>query len=196
MAATESHASIRPDFPGLYDVASGQQGLFTAKQAAAVGYSAQLLRHHVLTGRITRVLRGIYRLVHFPAGEHEDLVATWLWWGPEATFSHLTALALHELSDVLPHKIHLTVPECNRRRRVAIPAGVKVHHAEIRSDDRSWLGPVPVTTVYRTLIDCDRERISPDLLMQAVRQANQRGLLSPIEASTLSSHMATGLRES
>ena len=26
-----------------------------------------------------RVRRGIYRLVHFPAGEHEELVMVWLW---------------------------------------------------------------------------------------------------------------------
>jgi len=48
------------------------------------------------------VRRGVYRLEHFPAGEHEDLVALWLWTDRAGVFSHETALALHGLSDTLP----------------------------------------------------------------------------------------------
>lgn len=57
-----------------------------------------------------RVRRGVYRLVHFPAGDHEDLTAVWLWSQHEGVFSHETALALHDLSDVLPSRAHLTLP--------------------------------------------------------------------------------------
>ncbi len=42
--------------------------------------------------------RGVYRLVHFPVGDHEDLTAVWLWSEREGVFSHETALALHDLS--------------------------------------------------------------------------------------------------
>lgn len=55
--------------------------------------------HYVHIGRVVRVRRGIYRLVHFPAGEHEELVAAWLWSEPAGVVSHQTALALHGLSD-------------------------------------------------------------------------------------------------
>jgi hypothetical protein len=44
------------------------------------------------------VRRGIYRLVHFPAGQHEELVVAWLWSERVGIVSHQTALALHELS--------------------------------------------------------------------------------------------------
>lgn len=64
-----------PDWNRLFEVAAAQEGLFTIRQAAEAGYSPQLLIHHVHAGNISRVRRGIYRLVHFPAGEHEDLVA-------------------------------------------------------------------------------------------------------------------------
>src|SRR5690349_14504727 len=92
----------RPNWNHLFETAAAQEGLFTTQQAAEAGYSPQLLVHHVHRGRIVRVHRGIYRLVHFPAGEHEELVAAWLWSERMGVVSHQTALALHGLSDALP----------------------------------------------------------------------------------------------
>ena len=69
----------RPDWHKRAGVATAQEGSFTPKQAAAAGYSPQLLIKHIRAGRISRMRRGIYRLVHFPAVEHEDLIAAWLW---------------------------------------------------------------------------------------------------------------------
>lgn len=63
----------RPDWNRLFEIAAGQQGLFTTQQAAEAGYSPQLLVHYAQARRAVRVRRGIYRLVHFPAGEQEEL---------------------------------------------------------------------------------------------------------------------------
>jgi hypothetical protein len=82
----------RPDWNRLFETAAAQEGLFTTKQAAEAGYSPQLLVHYVLTGKAHRVRRGTYRLVHFPAGEHEELVAAWLWSERAGVVSHQTAL--------------------------------------------------------------------------------------------------------
>ncbi len=71
----------------------------TTKQAAEAGYSPQLLVHYVHIGRAVRVRRGIYRLVHFPAGEHEELVAAWLWSELAGVVSPQTALATHGVGD-------------------------------------------------------------------------------------------------
>ena len=49
----------------------------TARQAAVAGYSPQLLRKYLGNGRVARVRRGVYRIVHFPASDHEDLVMLW-----------------------------------------------------------------------------------------------------------------------
>src|ERR1700722_16737287 len=91
-----------PSWDRLFELAAGQDGLFTTEQAGGAGYSSQLLDHHVRGGNIVRVRRGIYRLVHFPAGEHEDLVVAWLWSEQAGVASHETALSLHRLSYVLP----------------------------------------------------------------------------------------------
>jgi predicted transcriptional regulator of viral defense system len=170
-----------PDWNALYATAAAQEGLFTARQAVEAGYSAPLLIHHQRAGRFERVARGIYRLVHFPMGEHEDLVAAWLWSEQQGVVSDVTALALHQLSDVLPSRVHLTVPSAWARRRLKAPLGVVLHHADVGPRERAWFGSVPVTTVARTLNDCARSHLSPELLGTAARQAIARGLTTSAE---------------
>jgi predicted transcriptional regulator of viral defense system len=166
--------SAHPDWNRLYEVAAGQEGLFTTQQAAAAGYSPQLLIHHVASGRAVRIRRGIYRIVHFPAGEHEEYISVWLWSEQEGVFSHQTALWLHQLSDAMPSQLHLTVPSAWRRRRFRLPEGLVLDHADVPKQERAWLA-VPVTSVKRTLADCARDDLSPELLRAAARQALQRG---------------------
>jgi hypothetical protein len=63
--------SNEPNWDRLFETAAGQCGHVTTKQAAEAGYSTHLLRKHRHAGRVTRPQREIYRLVHFPATEHE-----------------------------------------------------------------------------------------------------------------------------
>jgi predicted transcriptional regulator of viral defense system len=168
----------RPDWDRLFELAAGQSGYFTTRQAAEAGYSTHLLRKHIHAGRVTRPQRGIYRLVHFPVGEHEELVTAWLWSQQAGVVSHQTALSLHGLSDALPAQVHLTLPEAWRRRRFRVPAGVVLHHADVAPEERSWFGPVPTTSASRTLPDCAQSGLSPELLRQAAQQALRRGLVT------------------
>jgi predicted transcriptional regulator of viral defense system len=166
-----------PDWDRLSATAASQQGLFTTKQAAEAGYSPQLLIHHLHAGKVLRLQRGIYRLIHFPPGEHEELVAAWLWSDQAGVLSHQTALALHGLSDALPEHLHLTLPAVWRRRRFRVPEGVVLHHADVEPAERTWFGAVPNTNPRRTLIDCAHEGLAPELLRQATLQAIRRGLV-------------------
>jgi len=168
----------KPSWDRLFEIASEQEGHFSAQQALEAGYSPQLVRKHVVAGRFTRIQRGIYRLVHFPAGDHEELVVVWLWTERAGVFSHQTALGLHGLSDVLPAKIHVSVPASWKARRLRVRAGVTVHHADVAKSERAWFGAIPATSVVRTLADCARDAISPELLRQASNEALARGLVS------------------
>jgi predicted transcriptional regulator of viral defense system len=169
----------------LFDFAVGQEGQFTTQQAAAAGYSPQLLAKYLKNGRIVRVRRGVYRMIHFPAGEHEDLATIWLWSEQQGVFSHETALMLHDLSDVLPRRVHLTFPVTWSKRRLRVPKGVLLHFADVPKGDRVDIGPVPVTNVRRTLLDCVDVHVSPELIEAAVRQARQRGLLDPSQVRAI-----------
>ena len=174
-----------PSWDDLFEVASGQEGLFTTAQAADAGYSPQLLQKHLHGGRIRRVRRGVYRLVHFPPGEHEDLVAVWLWSESAGVFSHETALALHGLSDALPSRVHLTVPADWSRRRLRVPRGVVLHHADVPKSDRGWVGSLPVTAPFRTLADSAAAGVAPDLMQQARDQAVTRGLVTRADVAAI-----------
>ncbi|RYZ41949.1 MAG: hypothetical protein EOO71_09945 [Myxococcaceae bacterium] len=174
----ESESPTKPNWDRLYEFAASQEGLFTTRQGAEAGYSPQLLQHYVRIGRVLRIRRGIYRLVHFPTGEHEDLVELWLWSEQAGTFSHQTALALYDLSDVLPSRIHLTLPESWRHRRLRTPDVVVLHYADLSEAERKWVGSIRVTSPLRTLNDCALDALSPELLRQATRQALHRGIVT------------------
>lgn len=171
----------RPDWDALYEVAAEQAGHFTTRQAAKVGFSTHLLYGHIRAGRIVRVRRAIYRLVRFPANEHEELVVAWLWSERAGVVSHQTALSLHELSDALPARLHLSLPKAWASRRLRVPAGIVLHHADVPDDDRGWFGAVPITNPRRTLNDCAQDGMSPELLRHGAWQAIRRGLVTEAE---------------
>lgn len=182
-------SSSAPAWDRLYEEAAPQAGYFTAAQAAVAGYSSPLVEYHIQRGRIERVARGIFRIVHFPPGEHEDLVVAWLWSGREGVFSHQTALLLHQLSDALPAQRHLTVPVTWKTRRLRVPPGNVLHYGELRKNEIEWKGPIPVTSPVRTLIDCTRDRVAPDLVKQARRELLARGV---VRASELKKQLNAG----
>ena len=178
MASRKPLTVSEPRWNQLYATAAAQEGHFTTAQAAAAGYSPQLLVKYLRNGRVQRVRRGVYRLVHFPPGDNEDLVIIWLWSGGVGVFSHETALMLHQLSDALPAKVHLTVPTTWKTRRLRVPPGVVLHYQDLASDDRTWAGAVLVTSASRTMIDCAAAKVSPDLVRQAIDQGTERGLFT------------------
>jgi predicted transcriptional regulator of viral defense system len=173
-----ARSGSRPDWNRLYELASSQAGYFTAKEASGVGFSLPLLQHHLDTGRVERAQRGVFRLVNFPPTDEEAFVPTWLWSRREGTFSHETALALHQLSDALPAKLHVTVPTAWRKRRVKIPRNIVLHFADLPEDDREWKGAIEVTTPLRTVADCSLDAVGEDLVEQAVRQGVRRRLFT------------------
>ena len=97
----------------LYDVASGQGGYFTSRQALDAGYGDNLHPYHVRAGNWVRERRGVYRLTQFPQPSRPDLMVLQLWSRnrqdePQGVFSHTTALTLHDLSDAMPAKVDMT----------------------------------------------------------------------------------------
>ena len=88
----------------LYEIAEGQQGFFTTKQAKAAGFAENTHPYHVQAGNWIREYRGIYRLASFPRGKRPDLMLWSLWSrnraeAAQGVYSHQTALSLHDLSD-------------------------------------------------------------------------------------------------
>ena len=170
-------STTSPSWDELHEIANGQSGHFTAQQAAEVGFSSQLLHAHVQTEKLERPMRGIYRIARFPPSDHEDLVVLWLWSGQQAVFSHETALSLHELSDALPARIHLTMPTSTSRRK-RVPDDVVMHLADLDKGDQQWLGPVPVTKPDRSVLDVAAAHGDAALVAQAIDQGIRGGVFT------------------
>ncbi len=180
-----SRADPTPDWTGLMESARAHAGFFTAAEAQAHHISPQLLRYRTTTGWVRRELRGVYRFVSAPPTEHDELIALWLWSGEEAVFSHVTALFLHELSDALPARVHMTVPPSWRYPRFAVPTHVTLHVAEAPPADVQWLGYVPITAPARTIADCIAANVTAAWIEQAIAQARRRKLITPATANRL-----------
>lgn len=163
-----------PDHNALYQIAEQQAGYFTAAQARQAGFSRSLLSYHLGTGRFERIRPRVYRLVQFPASPHEDLYVAWLQAGPDAVISHDSALALYDLSDLLPDQIHVTVPRTASRRR----QGLRLHTKRLDQEDVTRYEGLPVTTVLRTLTDVAAAGLASEQVRQAILEALRRGMVS------------------
>ncbi len=169
------------DHDRLFRLAEAQAGYFTAQQAVNAGMDRSTLRHHARPGgRYERARRGLYRLRHFPSSPHEHVMAAWLpLRDAGAVVSHESALELHELSDVIPGAVHLSLPRSERGQRRR--AGVRLHtlnRPPEKSEIREIAG-LPVTSPERTIVDALETGAQPEQVELAVRQALARGLTTP-----------------
>lgn len=171
--------STRENARTLFSQALEQGGYFTAKQAKTAGYDYPHLEYHVSTGNFERVEHGIYRLTSLPPGEHDDLIRLCLWSRnrqdePQAVISHESALVLHDLTELLPGAVHLTVPP---KFRKAAPSGCVLHKATLRPPDVEERTGFRVTTPIRTLLDVAAGGLGQEHLVKAVSEGLSRGLL-------------------
>lgn len=162
----------KPDFDHLYSIAEDQAGYFTTRQAAAAGYTRERLSDITARGQFIRIRRGIYRLLYFPASRFEDLFIAHLRAGPASVISHDSALAVYDLSDVLPSETHVIMPRTGSRRR----DGLRLHTHNIQDDEKTKREGLPVTTPERTIADGIVSGLGYELIKQAVAEALQKGL--------------------
>lgn len=163
-----------PQHDQLYRLTERQGGYFTAAQAQQLNFTRPLITHHVRTGRFVHVAHGVYRWSQFPESPYADLFIALLQTGPLSVLSHDTALALYELSDIIPAQIHLTVPRSASQRH----PGLKFHTNHITPSEITQRHGLAVTTVARTLSDSIATGLPKEQAQLAVEQAIARGLVS------------------
>lgn len=179
----------------LYEIAEGQQGFFTTKQAKAAGFAENTHPYHVQAGNWVREHRGIYRLASFPRGERPDLMLWSLWSRnrretAQGVYSHQTALSLHELSDVMPAKLHMTVPK-SFRRNSEIPRVLVLHVADLPQSDIADANGVRATKPMRTILDLlEGGEVPSATLRQALREGLRRGLIRRSEIGEAKRYLA------
>ena len=170
-------------YKNLYQIASEQDGFFTTKQAISAGYDTNSHPYHVKTGNWTREHRSIYRLANYPIGDRPDLMLWYLWSRnrneePQGVYSHETSLAIHDLTDLNPSKLHMTVPN-NFRRNSRIPDVLVLYYSNISPTETDQVYGVKTTNAMRTIIDIIMKGyFSEDILIQAIKEATNRGAIT------------------
>lgn len=159
----------------LFEVAESQQGYFTSADAKKLGYDYPHQHFHVKQGNWIRVDHGIYRLKKSPAAAHEDLMRWWLWSRKRAVISHETAAALYDLGDLLPAKIHLTVPADFRKSPTR---SLVLHKTALSETEIEKRDDLPITTPIRTILDLARSHLDDERLSAITKDAIQKGLLN------------------
>jgi predicted transcriptional regulator of viral defense system len=172
MASSANPAVLRRSLNAL---AVYQAGYFTAAQALEVGYSYQSQKYHVDHGNWDRVDRGLFRLPDWPNRDEDRYVLWRLWSRGLAVVSHQSALVIHDLGDVNPTRLHLTVPPGFRAK----DAAVVIHRAILASGDVEDRDGYQVTSVQRTLFDVASGDLPQEQLDGAVTDAVKLGLTTP-----------------
>jgi len=165
----------------LYEFAVSQGGYFTAAQAKAAGYPKQLQHYHARRGNWVREDRGIYRLWEWPGGSYDDLIRWTLWSRGVAVVSHESAMAVHEISDLMPARIYMTVPTGFRKTP---PPGIVLYRDALDPHEIEQREGFRVTTPLRTILDGARVAVYTEQLARAIHDAIRKGLLSDRQIQT------------
>jgi hypothetical protein len=131
----------------------------------------------------------VYRFTRFPVSRLSHYMEAVLWpqvRRPDVTgvISHQSALAIHELSDVSPTRVHVTLPTAVRIRR-EIPKGLAIHYADLASEDIERVEGVPVTAPARSIRDAHAGHLGNALVNQAIADGQRSGVLATAEADRL-----------
>jgi len=165
----------RTDLSGLEALALSQGGYFDRRDAHEHGITDSLLGYHTRTERFERILPGVYRLRIAPISPHDEYLLAWIWTNYRGAISHESALALYDLADILPARVHVTVERPFHRTS----APFQVHLAPLPEEEVQDYNGVRVTTPARSIVDAAATGTDPTQIHKAVRDVLHRGLVNP-----------------
>ena len=171
-----------------FDIAVDQYGFITFEDLRGIGADPTRLRRWNQAGKIERVGHGIYRFPQIPTTALDPYMLATLWPASRGVLSHETALELHELCDVNPEKIHITVPPSYRPRR---QGGVRyvIHHADLSEPEKTWHEGIAVVAPQRAVLEAIDDGVPAQLVRQALENAERRGLIPEPELVRLRTHL-------
>lgn len=172
-------------YHALFDLAVDQHGFVTVDDVRELGFSGKRLVDMSQRGLAERVSAGVYRLKAVPAGRLDQYMACALWPRPaRGVLSHATALDLHELCDVNPARIDVTVPAGYRTNRQP-PGVLRLHREHLPDEDVTWMEVAPIVNVRRAITGGIEQGVGWNLIEQAIGTARGRGKLTKAQAREL-----------
>lgn len=130
------------------EIAASQFGVLSREQALAVGMSPSMIQWRLASRRWIEVQHRVYAIAGVPSSWEGHLMAACLS-ARGAVVSHAAAAAVWRLEGVKPG-----IVEVSRTKGLRRKDGLLVHRVRRLPEDQiTRIGPIPVTTVARTLLD-------------------------------------------
>ncbi len=151
-------------------------GILRTREALRLGIHPRTLYAMKKDGWIEEISRGLYRLAQLREMQNPDLVAVSLRI-PRGIICLLSALAYHDLTTQIPHKVDIAIPAGSERPRIVYPP-IRIFWFTGRAFEEGIQAhkldgvPVRIYSPEKTIADCFKYR-------------NKLGLDTPIEALKL-----------
>jgi very-short-patch-repair endonuclease len=154
-----------------------QHGVVTHAQLVELGLGPGAIRHRLASGRLHRLMRGVYAVGRPHVEVRGRWMAALLACGPRALLSHRSAAALWDMRRA--HRgepgVEVVVPSGLPRRR----PGIRVHRRrDHEAPGRCFVDRIPVTHPVATLVDL-ATCVPSWQLEAAINEADHRGLVDP-----------------
>jgi predicted transcriptional regulator of viral defense system len=171
----------------LRDMALDHHGFLTTDHARQLGVDPHRLQVMEGRGLVERVSRGVFRFADVPAGALDQYMEAVLWPFPaQGVLSHDTALDLHDLCDVNPSRIHVTVPAGYRTTR-DVPPLFELHRKDLPREEIGWHDGIPIVSVRQAIRGSAENHVGWNLIDQAITTARRHGRVTVAEARQLRS---------
>ncbi|WP_347346692.1 type IV toxin-antitoxin system AbiEi family antitoxin domain-containing protein [Microbacterium sp.] len=175
----------------LWDIALDQYGYVTERNARNMGAAPGELARLARRDKLERVGHGIYRFSELPATERDEYMLAVLWANtPDAALSHDTALAVYELCEINPDRIHITVPKGHRVSKRGGDTYV-LHRARLAEADLSWWQGIRTVTEKTAIQQGIDTGVPVHLIRAAIDTARERGRITVAEATDLTAQIET-----
>jgi predicted transcriptional regulator of viral defense system len=149
-------------------------------RALSLGIHPRVLYSLRDAGRLQQVSRGLYRLAELPELGNPDLAAV-ASRVPQGVICLISALAFHEITTQIPHRVDVAVPRGTKHPRLDFPPirlfrfSAPMHEAGVETRKVDGVD-VHVYSAAKTIADCFRfrNRIGIDVAVEALRLFHTR----------------------
>jgi predicted transcriptional regulator of viral defense system len=172
------------NFTTLLERAQRQYGYLTPDDARELDIDPTQLRLMAARDTLEHLGHGLYRMPMVPVTQLDAYMEAILWGGRRGVLSHETALDLHELCDVNPSAIHLTVPTGFRTRK-AVPEIYRLHRFDLEPAEVGSHEGIPIVTPERAILGGIEQALGWQLIDQAIGTARARGRITKPAAERL-----------
>ena len=167
--------TMRQSFNEAVAVFREYNGILKSSQAKALGIDPKTIAEMQEAGLVNRISRGLYRLAEYPPLAYPDLVVV-ASRVPKAVVCLISALAFHNLTTQVPHKVYIALPQSIRRPRIKYPQldviwlSEESYHGGIEEHLLDGVS-VPVYGQAKTVADCFkfRGKVGKDVAIEALK---------------------------